>query len=127
MGANWGEVDAEGKMHINWNTPEYLKALEWFVDMAKYAPSGALGADGMPQGFLSDENVVAIIPEGEQGYFIQPLIANPELQKRFRSSFNFIPEGEYQVTSEFREFLGRNGFEVGVHDLHHNGKLYWSR
>jgi ABC-type glycerol-3-phosphate transport system substrate-binding protein len=32
--------------------------------------------------------VVAIIPEGEQGYFIQPLIANPELQQRFRSSFN---------------------------------------
>ena len=89
MGANWGEVDAEGKMHVNWDTPEYLKALEWFVEMSKYAPSGALGSDGMPQGFLSDDNVVAIIPEGEQGYFIQPLIANPELQKRFRSSFNF--------------------------------------
>ena len=28
MGANWGEVDAEGKMHITWDTPEYLKALE---------------------------------------------------------------------------------------------------
>ena len=88
MGANWGSVDGTGKMTVNWNTPEYLKALQWFVDMAKYAPSGALGSDGMPQGFLSDDNVVGIIPEGEQGYFIQPLIANPDLQKRFRSSFN---------------------------------------
>jgi ABC-type glycerol-3-phosphate transport system substrate-binding protein len=88
MGADWGEVGEDGKMTINWNTPEYLKALEWFVDMSKYAPAGALAADAMPQGFLSDENVVAIIPEGEQGYFIQPLIANPDLQKRFRSSFN---------------------------------------
>lgn len=88
MGANWGSVDETGKMTVTWNTPEYLKALQWFVDMSKYAPSGALGSDGMPQGFLSDENVVAIIPEGEQGYFIQPLIANPDLQKRFRSSFN---------------------------------------
>lgn len=88
MGANWGSVGADGKMAINWNTPEYLDALEWFVDMAKYAPQGALASDGMPQGFLSDENVVAIIPEGEQGYFIQPLIANPDMQKRFRSSFN---------------------------------------
>ena len=88
MGANWGEVDAEGKMHINWDTPEYLKALQWFVDMSKFAPTGSLGSDSMPDGFLSDDNVVAIIPEGEQGYFIQPLIANPELQKRFRSSFN---------------------------------------
>jgi len=48
----------------------------------------------MPDGFLSDDNVVAIIPEGEQGYFIQPLIANPDLQKRFRSSFNLRgPDG----------------------------------
>ncbi|MEQ1899437.1 MAG: extracellular solute-binding protein [Devosia sp.] len=89
MGANWGSVDGTGKMTVTWNTPEYLKALQWFVDMSKYAPTGALGSDAMPQGFLSDDNVVAIIPEGEQGYFIQPLIANPELQKRFRTSFNF--------------------------------------
>jgi multiple sugar transport system substrate-binding protein len=88
MGADWGEVGADGKMAISWNTPEYLQALEWFVDMSRYAPAGALAADAMPQGFLSDENVVAIIPEGEQGYFIQPLIADAELQKRFRSSFN---------------------------------------
>lgn len=88
MGANWGAVDQSGKMTVNWNTPEYLKALQWFVDISKYAPKGALASDGMPDGFLSDDNVVAIIPEGEQGYFIQPLIANPDLQKRFRSSFN---------------------------------------
>src|SRR5258708_557602 len=43
----------------------------------------------------------------------------------FRSSFNFIPEGEYRVTSELREELAKNGFEVGVHDLRHDGKLYW--
>ncbi len=88
LGANWGSVGEDGKMTINWDTPEYLKALEWFVDMSKYAPAGALASDSMPEGFLSDDNVVAIIPEGEQGYFIQPLIANPDLQQRFRSSFN---------------------------------------
>jgi ABC-type glycerol-3-phosphate transport system substrate-binding protein len=88
LGANWGSIDKTGKMTINWNTPEYLKAMQWLVDMAKYAPRGALASDSMPDGFLSDDNVVAIIPEGEQGYFIQPLIANPDLQKRFRSSFN---------------------------------------
>jgi glycosyltransferase involved in cell wall biosynthesis len=52
-----------------------------------------------------------------------------ELEKKhgFRSSFNFIPEGDYQVTRELREELTRNGFEVGVHDLHHDGRLYGSR
>lgn len=45
----------------------------------------------------------------------------------FRSSFNFIPEGSYKVPSELREELVRNGFEVGVHDLNHDGRLYRSR
>ena len=45
----------------------------------------------------------------------------------FRSSFNFIPEGDYRVTAELRAELAQNGFEVGVHDLRHDGKLYWNR
>jgi hypothetical protein len=45
----------------------------------------------------------------------------------FRSSFNFIPEGDYRVSTELREALTQNGFEVGVHDLRHDGKLYWRR
>jgi glycosyltransferase involved in cell wall biosynthesis len=50
-----------------------------------------------------------------------------EMKWGFRSSFNFIPEGDYRVSRELREELIRNGFEVGVHDLHHDGKLYQSR
>src|SRR6266446_2074719 len=50
-----------------------------------------------------------------------------ELKLGFRSSFNFIPEGEYRVSGQLREELTRNGFEVGVHDLRHDGKLYRSR
>jgi glycosyltransferase involved in cell wall biosynthesis len=50
-----------------------------------------------------------------------------EMELGFRSSFNFIPEGPYSVTKELRDELTQNGFEVGVHDLHHDGKLYASR
>ena len=50
-----------------------------------------------------------------------------ELKLGFRSSFNFIPEGPYRVSPEIRQELAANGFEVGVHDLHHDGKLYRSR
>ncbi|HEY3913010.1 MAG TPA: DUF354 domain-containing protein [Verrucomicrobiae bacterium] len=50
-----------------------------------------------------------------------------EQQRGLRSSFNFIPEGDYSVTREFRQDLVGNGFEVGVHDLYHDGKLYSSR
>ena len=45
----------------------------------------------------------------------------------FRSSFNFIPEGPYSVPASLRSWLTERGFEVGVHDLEHNGKLYSSR
>ena len=45
----------------------------------------------------------------------------------FRSSFNFIPEGNYKVPRELREELMRNGFEVGIHDLKHDGRLFASQ
>ncbi len=45
----------------------------------------------------------------------------------FRSSFNFVPEGDYTTPKELRDTLKANGFEVGVHDLRHDGKLYYSQ
>ena len=45
----------------------------------------------------------------------------------FRSSFNFIPEGSYRVPGELRQELTANGFEVGIHDLKHDGHLFSSR
>ena len=53
-------------------------------------------------------------------------LAELEMQLDFRSSYNFVPEGDYHVTSELRSYLIENGFEVGVHDLHHDGSLYQS-
>ncbi len=42
-----------------------------------------------------------------------------------KSSFNFVPEG-YALPAEIRQELARNGFEVGVHDLRHDGTLFKS-
>ncbi|MHA1232978.1 MAG: hypothetical protein ACTSPQ_20320 [Candidatus Helarchaeota archaeon] len=44
----------------------------------------------------------------------------------FCSSFNFVPE-RYDVSLELRKTLIQNGFEVGVHGLNHDGKLFQSR
>ncbi|MEW6681745.1 MAG: glycosyltransferase [Nitrospirota bacterium] len=43
-----------------------------------------------------------------------------------RSSFNFVPE-RYAVSSKLRQDLGNEGFEIGVHGLKHDGKLFLSR
>lgn len=50
-----------------------------------------------------------------------------EVELGFRSSFNLIPEGDYEVSNELRDELTSNGFEVGVHDLKHDGRLFLSR
>ena len=44
----------------------------------------------------------------------------------FRSSFNFVPE-RYAVDLDLRQTLAEKGFEVGVHGLNHDGKLYSSQ
>jgi glycosyltransferase involved in cell wall biosynthesis len=53
-------------------------------------------------------------------------LADLEIELGFRSAFNFVPEGEYRDPESLRGFLTANGFEVGVHDLHHDGSLYRS-
>lgn len=49
-----------------------------------------------------------------------------EIRAGFRSSFNFVAK-RYDVSSELRQRLASEGFEVGVHGLYHDGKYYFSR
>ncbi len=51
-----------------------------------------------------------------------------ELEQKlgFRSAFNFVPEG-YPVWDHLRNQLTTNGFEVGIHGLRHDGKLYLNK
>src|SRR6266849_10191564 len=65
--------------------------------------------------------------EGPTGLERVKQLAELEMKLGFRSSFNFIPEGDYRVTKDLRDWLTSNGFEVGVHDLYHDGKLYASK
>lgn len=44
----------------------------------------------------------------------------------FRSSFNFVPE-RYKVSAQLIKDLKSRGFEVGIHGLKHDGKLYASK
>ncbi len=53
-------------------------------------------------------------------------IAQLEERLGFRSSFNFVPE-RYKIDPGLLHDLCERGFEVGVHGLKHDGKLYASR
>ncbi len=87
------------------------------------APTGWPGwPEGKKFGLLLTHDV-----EGQAGLDKCRQLMELEKHLGFRASFNFIPEGEYQVSKGLRAELRSNGFEVGVHDLHHDGKLYSSR
>jgi glycosyltransferase involved in cell wall biosynthesis len=47
-----------------------------------------------------------------------------EMEYGFRSCFNFAPEGDYQVSDPLRQELDQAGFEVGIYEPSHDGKLH---
>jgi len=65
--------------------------------------------------------------EGIKGFRRVERLMNLESKHDFRSSFNFVPEGEYRLPDTLRDTLNHSGFEIGVHGLEHDGKLYKSK
>jgi glycosyltransferase involved in cell wall biosynthesis len=53
-------------------------------------------------------------------------LMDEEKKLGFISSFNFVPKG-YSVSEEIRHTILSAGFEIGVHGLKHDGKLFSSR
>jgi glycosyltransferase involved in cell wall biosynthesis/peptidoglycan/xylan/chitin deacetylase (PgdA/CDA1 family) len=65
--------------------------------------------------------------EGKKGLARVEQLMNLEAKYGFRSSFNFVPEGVYDLPDALRHRLDQAGFETGVHGLEHDGKLYNSK
>jgi peptidoglycan/xylan/chitin deacetylase (PgdA/CDA1 family) len=64
--------------------------------------------------------------EGQDGQRRVRELASLESRFEFRSWFNFVPE-RYPVDDELLAQLTAEGFEVGVHGLNHDGRLFSSR
>src|ERR1017187_4558936 len=96
----------------------------WPINEAAGRPPA--GWPGWPEGkqfaFVLTHDV-----EGSAGLAKCRQLMQLEKELGFHSSFNFIPEGDYAVSRELREEMSQNGFEIGVHDLHHDGKLFQTR
>jgi hypothetical protein len=101
---------------------KFVKHL-WPIDpaSAKTPPQWAGWPGGKKFAFVLTHDV-----ELQEGHDKCRRLMNLEKELGFRSSFNFVPE-RYRVSPELRNLLTENGFEVGVHGLNHDGKLYQSR
>ncbi len=110
------------RMRANLKRKAY--ANEWPVD--EKAGSTPPGWPGWPEGkqfaFILTHDV-----EGRKGLARVERLMKREMEHGFRSSFNFVPEGDYRVSEAFRQSVEQSGFEVGVHGLRHDGKLYNSK
>ena len=125
----------QAKPYIPWNFRMTMKRIRanrilnqfkntWPINEATRAcPSGWPGwPEGKQFAFVLTHDV-----EGRKGLDRCLRLMEAERGLGFRSSFNFVPEGEYFTPKALRHTLTENGFEVGVHDLKHDGKLYRSR
>jgi len=101
-----------------------LHAATWPIDPATATPPP--GWAGWPEG-KSFAVVLTHDVEGPRGVAHVRKLAELEASLGFRSSYNFIPEGSYPDSPELRHWLVSERFEVGVHDLHHDGRLLSSR
>jgi hypothetical protein len=92
------------------------------LDSAKVKPRGWKGWPNKKCfAFILQHDV-----ETEKGLKKVEKVAEVDEALGFRSSFNFVPE-KYSVPLSMREELSSRGFEVCIHGLKHDGKLFSNR
>ena len=97
-----------------WRAKRRRKAFAavWPINPAAGTPPP--GWPGWPRG-AQFSLVLTHDVEGQKGYVRVPLLMEVEQKYGFRSSFNFVPKGEYQVDRHMLNILKNAGFEAGVH------------
>jgi glycosyltransferase involved in cell wall biosynthesis len=100
-----------------------------FANVWPIEPEGGQSPYGWP-GWPEGKRFALVLThdvEGVKGVSRVKQLMNLEQRHGFQSSFNFVPEGGYRVDDALRETLLQCGFEVGIHGLRHDGKLYRSK
>jgi peptidoglycan/xylan/chitin deacetylase (PgdA/CDA1 family) len=76
--------------------------------------------DGKKFAFILTHDV-----ETAEGFSYVKAVADSEEKAGFRSSFNFVPE-RYPIDHGLLRDLRQRGFEIGIHGLNHDAKLFSS-
>lgn len=63
----------------------------------------------------------------KKGYDQVERLMQIEERLGFRSTYNFVPQRYGEISTQLIKKIQTNGFEVGVHGLHHDGKLFKSK
>ena len=91
--------------------------------------SGAAKAPANWKGWPGNKKFALVLThdvDTKKGYDNSTSLMKIDQEMGFRSAFNFVPERCYSLSPEMRQRFENNGFEIGVHDLKHDGKLFKS-
>jgi hypothetical protein len=91
------------------------------LEQAGVAPAGWNGWPEKKQFAL----VLSHDVDTQRGHDKCRLLSDLETELCVRSAFNFVPE-RYNVSRSLQEELAAKGFEIGIHGLKHDGKLFRS-
>ena len=119
--------------------PKKPLPLNWPIEDRYVRFQWATMSNILVQRDMSSVHFIAFWPEGrrfafvlthdvdsQEGYDFVLDLAAVEEQYGFRSSFNFVPE-RYCLDRRLLIELQERGFEIGVHGLRHDGRLFSSR
>lgn len=119
---------AKNSFSLNWPIEERYALFLWEVGRQILTLTGQPSLEFTP--FWPAANRFAFVLthdiETKHGQSFVRRVADLEESLGFRSSFNFVPE-RYLIDQSLVAELKERGFEVGIHGLKHDGKLFNSR
>jgi hypothetical protein len=65
--------------------------------------------------------------ETETGKNYSPQLMDNDDEFGIKASFNVLPEGSYSLEGDYLNSIRTRGFEIGIQDLNHDGRLFDDR
>ena len=116
------------KFPLGWPAEERYALFLWEICKQVLTIAGKSKLPFLPFWPKGNRFAFVLTHDIETGYgqsFVRK-VADLEESLGFRSSFNFVPE-RYPLDQSIINELKERGFEVGIHGLKHDGKLFRSR
>lgn len=112
----------EARFSLDWPIEDrFVRVLHSVVRSIEPAFHRGFWPNGAPFAFALTHDV-----ETAAGQAFVPTLADLDERYGFHSSFNFVAE-DYAVDRCLLADLNQRGFEIGLHGLHHDGKMFASR
>ncbi len=119
---------SEGTFQLGWPIEPRYTQFQWEVSSQILKSMGELSTNPNPLWPYGNRFSLVLTHdiETDTGQKFVKEVADLEEDLGFRSSFNFVPE-KYKLDLNLIKELRERNFEIGIHGLKHDGKLFHSK